>query len=65
MPGRVPTPPSSGQAADNMKDERLAPMTFNMPPDWHREFKATAAMNGISMKDLLIESFAAWQKARE
>lgn len=55
--------PPTSEPANNMKDEALAPMTFNMPKDWHGRFKATASINHISMKDLLIEAFEAWEKA--
>lgn len=48
--------------ADNMQGERLAPMTFNMPREWHMRFKMTSVARGISMKDLLIEAFAAWER---
>lgn len=51
--------------ADNMKAERLAPMTFNMPRDWHTRFKMTAAAHSMSMKDLLVESFAAWEREQK
>lgn len=52
-------------AANNMRDERLAPMTFNMPKDWHFEFKMEAAALGISMKELLTMSFDAYKKAKK
>lgn len=61
----LPEAPAPVGAADNMTAERLAPMTFNMPRDWHARFKMTAAMRGMSMKDLLIESFAAWEKQQK
>lgn len=51
--------------ANNMKAERLAPMTFNMPRDWHMRFKITAASQGMNMKDLLVESFAAWERENQ
>lgn len=50
------------QAADNMSGDRLAPMTFNMPRDWHTEFKTTAVVNNMSMKELLIEAFNSWKR---
>lgn len=49
-------------AANNMKAERLAPMTFNMPREWHTKFKMTATAHGMNMKDLLLECFAAWER---
>ncbi|PZR92274.1 MAG: hypothetical protein DI537_13890 [Stutzerimonas stutzeri] len=52
-------------AANNMKGERLAPMTFNMPREWHTRFKVTAATLGIDMKQLLVESFAAWEREQK
>lgn len=52
-------------AANNMRGDRLAPMTFNMPRDWHTKFKMTAVAHGMNMKDLLIESFAAWEREQE
>ena len=50
------------KAADNMKADRLVPMTFNMPVQWHTQFKMTATLHQMNMKELLIESFAAWQR---
>ena len=49
-------------ASDNFQTERLVGMTFNMPESWHTEFKVTAATRGISMRELLIQSFEAWKK---
>lgn len=40
---------------DNSGD--LAPMTFNMPRDWHYQFKKEAARLGIPMKELLVACF--------
>lgn len=37
-------------------------MNFKVHPDFHREFKATAAIRGMSMKELLEASFAAWKE---
>jgi hypothetical protein len=50
------------EASDNMKAEKLAPMTFNMPRDWHTEFKTTAVLHGMNMKELLQASFEAWKR---
>lgn len=47
-----------------MSKERLAPMTFNMPLDWHRRFKMTAVQEGINMKDLLFRAFEAYERER-
>jgi hypothetical protein len=58
----LPEPPAAVPAADNMKAEKLAPMTFNMPKSWHTRFKITAAQRGMNMKELLIECFDAWEE---
>lgn len=63
--GTVPFLPKKnleGPTAQNMSDEKLAPMTFNMPRDWHTRFKMTAALHNMSMKDLLVESFDLWER---
>lgn len=53
------------EAADNMKGEKLADMTFKMPRDWHTEFKTTAVLNGMNMKELLMASFEAWKREQK
>lgn len=66
----VPPPKKKGflpeqaevKPANNMKGEKLADMTFKMPRDWHTEFKTTATLNGMNMKELLIASFDAWKR---
>lgn len=53
-------PPSQMAALDNLARPeaiRLKPLNFKVPADFHREFKTFAAMNGMSMLDVLIESF--------
>lgn len=42
-------------------------MTFNMPGDWHHKFNTATVMNGLNMKELLIQGFGAWkpEKARD
>lgn len=62
--GTLPPPPPVAKPADNMKGERLAPMTFNMPRDWHTRFKVTATTEGLNMKELLIACFEAWERER-
>lgn len=52
------------QAADNFSAERLVGMTFNMPVDWHRQFKTTAVTEGISMRELLIRCFEVYKRSR-
>jgi hypothetical protein len=60
--GSIPAPT---MAADNMSAIKTADMTFKMPPAWHAEFKATAAIHGMSMKDLLVEAFDAWKEKKK
>lgn len=54
--------PDVNKPADNLPGERLVGMTFNMPRDWHTEFKVRAAMEGISMRELLERCFEAYKK---
>jgi hypothetical protein len=42
---------------DNVKDEQLTALNFKVPDAFHREFKAYAAMRGVSMLELLQEGF--------
>lgn len=44
--------------------EKLVGMTFNMPLEWHTEFKVTATHRGLSMKELLEEAFECWLQKR-
>ncbi|MDW9830852.1 DUF2293 domain-containing protein [Sinorhizobium meliloti] len=50
------------ETTDNMHPERRVGMTFNMERDWHTKFKMTAVSLGMDMHQLLIESFAAWER---
>lgn len=50
------------KVAANLPTERLVGMTFNMPKDWHREFKMTAVIEGISMHELLLQCFETYKK---
>jgi len=38
------------------------PMHFNVDPEFFQEFKTFAAMNNLSMKDLLINSFTEYKR---
>ncbi len=53
-------PPTSAQVVYNL-DRReagtLKPLNFKVSPEFHREFKAYAAVHGLSMVDLLREGF--------
>lgn len=60
--GFIPESAAPVKAADNMKDEKLVGMTFNMPRDWHTRFKMTAVSRGLDMKEFLVECFATWEK---
>jgi hypothetical protein len=62
----LPKPPRKGTPppADNTvgiltkaPPNELTPMNFKVPAEFHREFKAYAALRGISMLELLQESF--------
>ena len=50
--------------ANNMSDIKTADMTFRVDAEWHKRFKMTAAAHGMSMKDLLMESFSLWEKSK-
>ncbi|MBW0365841.1 DUF2293 domain-containing protein [Ensifer adhaerens] len=51
--------------ADSMRSKKRVGMTFNMDRDWHTKFKITAASLGMDMRQLLIESFAAWEREQK
>lgn len=50
--------------ATKLKSEKVG-MTFNMPEDWHAEFKTAAIAMGMSMHVLLLEAFEAWQLVQQ
>lgn len=49
---------------DNMNKPELEGLNFKLPPELRREFKTTAARYGISMRDLLEQSFRLWQEKK-
>lgn len=54
------TPPTAAQTLENFNRSEAAelkPLNFKVPAEFHREFKAHAAVHGISMVDLLREGF--------
>ena len=51
-------------AADRHAKKRVG-MTFVMPREWHTKFKMAAISRGISMRQLLIEIFAAWERKQK
>jgi hypothetical protein len=44
--------------------EALTPLNFRVPARFHREFKLYAVQHGMSMVDLLQESFRLWKKSQ-
>jgi hypothetical protein len=42
----------------------MKPLNFKVSPEFHREFKAYAAVHGVSMLDLLKEGFALVKQRR-
>jgi hypothetical protein len=57
--------PTKVDAADNMKTKTHIGMTFNMPQDWHHEFKMAATINRVSMHELLAACFEAWKREQK
>ena len=58
-------PPPQIAVLDNLartESIRQKPLNFKVPADFHREFKTFAAMNGMSMLDVLIESFRLYRE---
>ena len=58
-------PPPQAAALDNLvrgESVRLKPLNFKVPADFHREFKTFAAMNGMSMLTVLVESFRLYRE---
>jgi hypothetical protein len=65
---KVPSPKTSRKGSppalswtvanlDKLAPSGLTPMNFKVRVEFHREFKAYAALRGISMVDLLQEGF--------
>ena len=44
------------------QSRRFVPMSFKVSQQFQRDYKLTAAQHGISMVDLLKESFALWKE---
>jgi hypothetical protein len=49
---------------DRVDSTALAPMNFRVPKAFHREFKLYAVQHGVSMVDLLQESFRVLKEVR-
>jgi hypothetical protein len=60
-------PPAPAEALDNLERpeaSRLKPLNFKVSADFHREFKTFAAINGMSMLDVLLESFRQYRERK-
>ena len=60
-------PPAVEMTVGNLEKSEpgsLKPLNFKVPADFHREFKVYASQQGISMLDLLQESFKAVRQQR-
>lgn len=55
--------PPAHAVTDNIRERKTVDLNFKVSGDFHHEFKATAAIRGLKMKDLLEEAFQAWKKA--
>lgn len=62
MENSVPHRNKGANEENTPEDKEIVMMSFNMPVDWHTRFKMTAVSRQISMKDLLVECFACWEK---
>jgi predicted HicB family RNase H-like nuclease len=50
--------------ADNMSETSLKDMSFKVDPKFHKTYKQTAAELGMSMRELLEETFNTWLKVK-
>jgi hypothetical protein len=60
-------PPALVQVVHNLDRSEagaLKALNFKVSPEFHREFKAYAAVHGVSMLDLLKEGFALVKQQR-
>lgn len=58
-------PPKTTETRSNLnKPEpgKTVDMNFKVPAEFKRDFKITAAIHGISQKDLLMEIFREWSQ---
>jgi DNA primase len=51
--------------ANNMKATKISDMSFKVDPEFHVRYKTTAAAAGLSMKELLEQSFQLWVASRK
>lgn len=61
-PKRLPDVPLPAETPNNLSvgSDGIRDLNFKVSPEFHLRFKTTATMWGMSMKDLLEASFAAW-----
>ncbi len=55
--GNAPSPIAVVHNLKRQESGVLKPLNFKVDPEFHREFKAFAALHAISMLDLLREGF--------
>jgi hypothetical protein len=66
--GALATEEKPTLVADNMetkKSDLFTDLNFKVLPDFKLKYKVTASSAGMSMKELLEESFDMWLKSRE
>jgi len=59
------TPPGSEKIVGNTESPdptSMQPLNFRVPVEFHREFKAYAAVRGMKMTELLRKSFDAYKE---
>jgi predicted HicB family RNase H-like nuclease len=48
---------------DNLEPQKATKdMSFKVTPNFHREFKTTAAAHGKRMNEVLVEAFELWKR---
>ena len=64
LKGIPPLPVITVANLDKREPMALTPMNFKVPEEFHREFKLYAVQHGMSMVDLLQESFRLLKEKR-
>ena len=64
LKGIPPLPVITVANLDKREPTSLTPMNFKVPEEFHREFKLYAVQHGMSMVDLLQESFRRFKVQR-
>jgi hypothetical protein len=62
--GQPPAPAQVVHNLDRAEAAAMKPLNFKVSPEFHREFKAYAAVHGVSMLDILKEGFALVKQRR-